>query len=204
MNPFDIKAANWDTNPMHLERSEAIYQSIKHRIDLKPEMKALDFGAGTGILSFLLKDELNEITLMDSSAGMVDVMVEKIKTSNAGNLVPLLFDMENADYTEKSFDLIFSQMVMHHLSDVSSIFKKFYHLLNPGGYIAIADLYCEDGTFHNPDFNGHKGFDPAELGEILTDLGFTDISHSPCFIIHRLNQNDEINDYPVFLLVASK
>jgi hypothetical protein len=34
MNEFDIKAAEWDTNPMHWDRSEAIAKEILNRIPL--------------------------------------------------------------------------------------------------------------------------------------------------------------------------
>ena len=63
MNEFDAKAAEWDKNPMHWDRSEAIANEIIKLIPLKKKMTALEYGAGTGITSFLLKDYLKEITL---------------------------------------------------------------------------------------------------------------------------------------------
>ena len=65
MNEFDIKAAGWDQNPMHWDRSVAIAEQIKKLIPITKQMTALEFGAGTGITSFLLKDYLKEITLME-------------------------------------------------------------------------------------------------------------------------------------------
>ena len=81
MNEFDIKAAEWDLNPMHRDRSVAIAKEIMEKIPLKKEMTVLEYGAGTGITSFILKDHVKEITIMDNSAEMVRVMNEKIKTS---------------------------------------------------------------------------------------------------------------------------
>ena len=86
VNEFDVKAAEWDNNPMHRDRSEAIANGIKIAIPFKREMKVLEFGAGTGITSFMLKDRVREITLMDNSTEMVKVMNEKIRASNAINL----------------------------------------------------------------------------------------------------------------------
>jgi hypothetical protein len=45
--------------------------------------------------------------------------------------------------------------------------KSFMSLLKPGGHLAIADLYTEDGSFHGDGFHGHKGFDPAILAAML-------------------------------------
>ena len=94
MNEFDIKAAGWDQDKIHWERSEAIAGEIKSQIPLNTEMSALEYGAGTGMASFLLKDELKSITLMDNSAGMVKVMKEKIRKSKLTNLKALNFDLE--------------------------------------------------------------------------------------------------------------
>ena len=91
MNEFDIKAAEWDKNPMHWDRSEAIVKEIRKQIPLNRNMTALEYGAGTGIASFLLRDYLKEITLMDNSSEMVRIMKEKIEASKVSNLKVLNF-----------------------------------------------------------------------------------------------------------------
>jgi tRNA (cmo5U34)-methyltransferase len=142
-NEFDLKAREWDKNQMHVERAAAIAQSIEKTIPLNKNMKALEFGAGTGLLSFLLADRLLEITLMDNSTEMVNVAKGKISGQQIDHMKSVMINLEQEDYPEQ-FDIIFSQMVMHHVNDVSGILKKFYRMLNPGGYLAIADLYMED------------------------------------------------------------
>jgi tRNA (cmo5U34)-methyltransferase len=204
MNEFDIKAAEWDQNPMHWDRSEAIVKEIKKRIPLTGGMFALEYGAGTGIASFLLKEQVKEITLMDNSSEMVRIMREKIESSGVSNLKVLNFDLEHNDYLSERFDLIFTQMVLHHVGDIDDIIKKFGRLLNPGGFLAIADLYEEDGSFHGEGFTGHKGFDPENLSAILIKNQFRDISHRSCFIINRKISETETRQYPVFLLTASR
>jgi tRNA (cmo5U34)-methyltransferase len=204
MNEFDIKAIGWDNNPMHWDRSEAIADGIKKIIPITNKMTALEYGAGTGITSFLLKDYLKEITLMDSSSGMVRIMNEKIRTTKARNLKILNFDLEHEDYNEGKFDLIFTQMVLHHVTDIENIIKKFYNLLNPGGYLAIADLYTEDGSFHGEGFTGHKGFDIEILSNQIRKQGFTKISHRKCFVINKDISDTETKQFDVFLLIAKR
>ena len=53
------------------------------------------------------------------------------------------------DYKAGKFDLIFTQMVLHHVSDIETIINRLSQLLNPGGYLAVADLYEEDGSFYD-------------------------------------------------------
>ncbi len=204
MNEFDIKAAAWDENPMHWDRSEAIANEIKNLIPLNKNMTALEYGAGTGITSFLLKDHLKKITLMDNSNEMVKMMNSKIEAAKAENMSALNFDLEHNDYNEGTFDLIFTQMVLHHVINTDSIISRFGKLINKGGYLAIADLYEEDGSFHGEEFEGHLGFNIEKLSKIITHKGFRDITCRTCFVINRKISEKETKKFEVFLLLAKK
>ena len=201
MNEFDLKAAGWDENPMHYERSKAVAEFIRRMIPLNKEMTALEFGAGTGITSMLLADSLREITMTDNSGGMVDAMNKRLIKTGLLNLKALHFDLEKDDYAGETVDLLFSQMVLHHIADVDSIIRKIVSLLNPGGYIAIADIYPEDGSFHGTGFDGHKGFDPEELSVKLRQNKFENIACQKCFTI-RKEANGQMKEFDVFLLTG--
>lgn len=204
MNTFDEKAAAWDSNPANWERAEAIAAKIREKINLNPSMTVLEYGAGTGILSFMLKDDVKEITLMDNSIGMVQVMQEKINTEKVDRLKPLFFNLETTPYREKTFDLIITQMVMHHVSDVKAMIRKFYDLLREGGSLAIADLYAEDGSFHGSGFDGHLGFDVEDLSILLKHIGFKNVSHESCYVVKKQTEMHGLKDFPVFILTGVK
>ena len=55
MNEFDIKASGWDQNQMHWARSLAVAGQIREHIPLTKQMSALEFGPGTGIIRFILR-----------------------------------------------------------------------------------------------------------------------------------------------------
>jgi tRNA (cmo5U34)-methyltransferase len=203
MNEFDVKAREWDNNPGHRERSEAIARILLETAPLRPGMKALEYGAGTGILSFLLAGIFSEITLMDSSPGMVRVMNEKRKDSGLKHFKPVLFDLEVSDFPEHTFNCIYTQMVMHHVMDTGKMISKFYDLISPGGWLAIADLYREDGSFHGDGFTGHKGYDLSELQSLLEEHGFTKVITRDCYVVKKMI-NNQLKDFPLFLLVAIK
>jgi ubiquinone/menaquinone biosynthesis C-methylase UbiE len=202
-NEFDLKAREWDKNQMHVERAAAIAQSIEKLIPLDKHMKALEFGAGTGLLSFLLADRLGEITLMDNSTEMINVIKGKISGQEIHHMNPVLINLEHEDYQDH-YDIIYSQMVLHHVEDVPGILKKFYRMTNPGGYLAIADLYSEDGPFHGDGFTGHKGFDVEILSKELAGNGFKNIAHQTCFAVQKVTEQGTVKNFPVFLIVARK
>ena len=203
MSEFDSRARDWDKNPIHTERTEAIAKEIQKQIPLNASMKGMEFGAGTGLLSFALNKSLASITLIDNSKEMIEVTKEKIQQTGITNLIAIVLNLEHEDYPG-GFDLIFSQMVFHHVENIGIVIGKFHAMLRDKGYVAIADLYPEDGSFHGDGFTGYKGFDPEQLGQKLLDRGFKSVKHNQCFVIKRDNGEGKIQEFPVFLLVAQK
>jgi len=200
MSEFDARAREWDKDKMHMDRSLAIAAEIEKIIPSDRSYKALEYGAGTGILSFLMKDKLSEIVLMDNSREMIKVCEEKKEFYKTPHIHPLWFDLEHNNYGGR-FDLIYNQMVLHHVSNINMILEKFHKLLNPGGSLVIADLYPEDGSFHGPEVtNVHFGFDPEKLNDKLLTLGFNKASYNKCFAVKRPSGIE----YPVFFFYAKK
>jgi tRNA (cmo5U34)-methyltransferase len=203
MNEFDAKAAEWDKNLQHIERAEVIANALIKLIPVNSQMNALEFGAGTGLLSFALKKYFASITMLDSSEEMIRAAQEKIKAEKTSNMKALCLDLENDEF-KGSFDIIYNQMVLHHIINIEQLLRKFYSLLTDGGFLAIADLYKEDGSFHGNGFKGHNGFEVEELEEILIESGFKNIVYQTCYIQKKLFDTGFTKEFPIFLLLANK
>jgi ubiquinone/menaquinone biosynthesis C-methylase UbiE len=198
---FNKEAENWDNNPEKTKRAKIFANEIVNCIQPSKEMNALEFGCGTGLLSFALKDYFNKIILVDYSEGMINVLIEKIKKQQIKNFKPLLIDLiKNPSKIEKT-DVIFTLMTLHHIDNVEQISAIFHSLLNKNGYLCIADLVEEDGSFHptSQNFTGHNGFNKLELTELLQNNGFKVIHYAICYEIEK---NDK--KYPLFLMIAKK
>ncbi len=202
MSEFDDQAASWDAHPSRLERSEAVAAAIRERVPLKKAMAALEYGAGTGLLGLRLAGSFWKLVLMDSSPEMVRVMQEKVVALHLDHVFPACVNLEEGDYDGR-FDFIFNQMVMHHIRDVDFLLKKFCDMLNPGGWLAIADLYAEDGSFHGEGFTGHHGFDVDELAARVGMAGFGSVESRPCYVRKKMVK-DQMREYPLFLMTAVK
>ena len=94
-------------------------------------------------------------------------------------------------------------MTLHHVPDTAHILTVFHDLLNPGGYLCIADLDQEDGSFHGIEVDVHHGFDRAELGRRTADAGFSDVQFQTVFSIAKARESGT-RDYPVFLMTARR
>lgn len=203
MSDFDSRAAGWDANPMHRERAEAIVKALLATGVVKKTHRLLDFGAGSGLLGELLGPHCREMVLMDRSAGMVEVMRDKVVRNGWFTLEPLHHDLLVEPYLGCPFDGIVTQMVLHHIDDIPALLLRFCEMLRPGGFLAIADLYPEDGSFHGEGFTGHLGFETAVLTAWLDEAGFEPISLEPCFTV-RKPRGEQLLSFPLFLALAKR
>jgi ubiquinone/menaquinone biosynthesis C-methylase UbiE len=201
---FDEQAKNWDSDPMKVHRAKTVAEAIRGAISLTREMTALEYGCGTGLLSFAFQSDLGQITLADTSQGMLDVLGEKIVASGVSNMRPARLDLSTDPLPAQRYDLTYSLMTLHHIPDTKNILKKFHALLKPSGILCIADLDKEDGSFHTDGTTDvHLGFERAELQRWVEDAGFLDVKFSTAFEIKKKIDSAE-KIFPVFLLVARK
>ena len=204
MTNFDERAKDWDSDPMKVDRAKTVGEAIRRAIPLAENMSALEYGCGTGLLSFALQGDLGQITLADTSQGMLDVLTEKIAAASVTNMRPLKLDLSADALPNEHFDLTYSLMTLHHIPDTKGTLKKFHNLLAPGGWLCIADLDKEDGTFHTDGTTDvHKGFERGELQQWVEDVGFTGVKFSTAFEIKKKIDGIE-KIFPIFLLAARK
>ncbi len=200
---FDTNARRWDENPVFQERGRQMARAIRSGVHLHPGMSALDYGCGTGLLSFPLKDTLGHITLADSSEGMLAVLREKIAAQGVGHMEALRMDLMTDPAPERRYDIIYTAMTLHHIPDTRRILDVFHHLLTPGGTLCVADLDLEDGSFHGPGLEVHPGFDREALADLCLRQGFRDIQFETVFEIVK-ERNDGTRNYPVFMMRARR
>ncbi len=203
MMDFDDKAITWDSDPTKRERALAVAAALRQRVPLAHDWRALEYGCGTGLLSFALHADLGELTLADSSPGMLAVLRGKIDAAGLTHLHPLALDLLTDPLPADRYDLIYTLMTLHHVADVGRLLRTFHDLLRPGGWLAVADLDQEDGSFHGPGFTGHNGFDRAALRAQLADAGFGEVNFSTGYVMKKATDQG-VREYPLFLAVAAR
>lgn len=204
MTNFDERAKDWDSDPKKVERALAVAEAIRNAIPLSSKMSALEYGCGTGLVSFALQSDLGQITLADTSQGMLEVLSEKIVAAAVKNMYPIRLDLSAGALPAEHFDLTYSLLVLHHIEGAKEILKKFHALLKPSGILCIADLDKEDGTFHTDGTTDvHLGFERSKLQQWVEDAGFTDVKFSTAFEAKKKIDGVE-KIFPIFLLTAQK
>lgn len=201
---FDNYAKTWDTDE-RIDRAKMVANEINKSIDISKNYSAMEFGCGTGLVSFNLYDRFKSITLVDSSKGMIDILESKIDKYNVNNMFPYKLDISKDNSIDMKFDVIYNSMVLHHINDTEGIIKTFYKLLNKDGYLCIVDLDKEDGSFHKnySDYDGHNGFNQEELKNLLVNAGFKDVESNTFFYGEKIIEEEKVN-YSLFLMKARK
>lgn len=204
-NKFDHKALEWDQNTTRVKIVETAIEKLSQVIPITPEMQVLDYGSGTGLMMLGLAPEVAHVTGLDSSKGMLDVLKSKIQKAGLENAHAELHNIETDDLPQNRFNLIVSNMTMHHISDIKMFLSKLFGALKPGGYVCITDLETEDGSFHRePDPSiKHLGFDKAYVNNMLSEVGFEVQSVETFHQVERQN-NEEVRHYPLFMAIGRR
>jgi ubiquinone/menaquinone biosynthesis C-methylase UbiE len=204
MENFDQLALTWDNDPGRIERANAVAAQIRAKVPDLDQKTGFEYGCGTGVLSVTLQPYLKQITLADSSEGMLAVLQEKITKLQLSNMQSLKLDLAVEKAPEMKTDLVYTLLAMHHVRDIDVVIKAFYDILNPQGYLCIADLIEEDGSFHGSDFTGHQGFNQTALASKLAGFGFKNVSSEICFEVVKKTETGTEKRYPVFLMMGRK
>ncbi|WP_428737177.1 class I SAM-dependent DNA methyltransferase [Sulfurimonas sp.] len=196
MSTFDKKAQNWDSGDIRVHGAKVIADAIEKKFDLKDDMELVDFGVGTGLLGFEIAKKVKKVYGVDTSRGML----EKLEEKNTPELnIEAIHQNIIENPLDQKFDGLISSMTLHHVEDLENFFTTIKNNLNVGGFLAIADLESEDGTFHS-DNTGvfHFGFDKEALCNVVERCGFENIAFENINTLEKPHKN-----FGIFLLTAT-
>jgi len=196
-NPFDAAAPAWDAAERRVKLAEDVAEAIRDTVALDPSMDLLDFGCGTGLLGHALRRDVRSLTGADTSPRMLEAFQAKAPKG------PSLHTLLLTPHTPLGgpYHLVVSSMALHHVEDLASLFAAFHACLVPGGWLALADLDAEDGSFHGAAAEGvfHQGFHRDALEALLRETGFTGVRTKDAATTIKQGRA-----YTVFLLTGQK
>ncbi|MFB6342128.1 class I SAM-dependent methyltransferase [Saccharicrinis sp. FJH62] len=196
---FAEKAADWDS-PQKIKMTEKYVSELLKLITLHKNQKALELGAGTGLVGFKLLPKINSVVFVDTSAAMLEILKRKIKPDDQVEVLHgdvLLYD-------KKDIDLVVSNMAFHHIINIKDVLKHLYKITSDHAKIVISDLVSEDGSFHNFEEVPHKGFEIEDLSAQFEDEGFKNIKSYVYTTLKREKSDGKMHYYDQFILLAEK
>lgn len=203
---FDALAAQWDSKPARVETAMAFVDKVFELVNNSDKdydisnFDVLDYGSGSGLVSFGIAKSVKSVIGLDNSTAMVDVYNDKANTIGLTNIEAKKHDINDQELDKELFDMAVTNMTMHHIGDIKMFINKLSSSLKDDGMLFIADLVTEDGTFHS-DNTGveHFGFDMDDIYKSFEESGLKDIDVQK---LHSINKDPK--SYDIFIAYGRK
>ncbi len=115
-------------------------------VPIQPGQKILDIATGTGLVAIpaaLKVGSQGYVTGIDMTPGMLHQAREKIAAAKLQNIELIEADVEQINFSDNSFDVIFCCSAIVLLTDILGNLQKWYRFLKPGGFVAFT---CSPAT----------------------------------------------------------
>ena len=136
----------WDrVAPGYSKRPISDPDSYARKLDatqalMRPNMKVLEFGCGTGSTALEHAPHVAHIEATDVSAGMIAIGRQKAEHAGIDNVRFRQSSVEEFD-ADDSYDMVLALNLLHLLSDRQAALSKIHRLLKPGG-LFISSTVC--------------------------------------------------------------
>jgi len=135
----------WNPEKYHqfqTQRSAPFYDLLK-LVEVRPNLKVVDLGCGTGQLTRHLADSLpnSEVLGLDASPQMLEHTVDHTRSG-------LRFMQGDQAELDGTWDLIFSNAALQWSVNHEMLFQHIFKLLNTGGQIAVQMPSNHNSTTH--------------------------------------------------------
>lgn len=127
------------------ERLTLLVRSLK----LKPGMTVADIGAGSGVISMLMAEQIlpdGKVLAVDIQQEMLDRLEANCKKRGIANVVPIKGKVKSPNLKPGSVDLIILVDVYHEFEFPYEMTLEMSKSLKPGGRIAWVEYRKEDRT----------------------------------------------------------
>ena len=122
--------------------NELFLEKLFEFCSITDETKILDVGCGDGEIPIeIYKKTKSKITVLDGSSAMLDEFSKKMSVNNVDDIKIIQRRYEDTHLSEKSFDILISNSVLHHVKSPKKFWEKSFNLVRQQGQIVLMDLF---------------------------------------------------------------
>lgn len=167
---YGLAAAGYDKKEKYLNSFEQ--RKVLPLLGDVKGTKILDVGAGTGRLAVELARLGADLTALDISEEMLEILKRK-----SDRIQTIVGDAENLIFPRGYFDWVISAFVIVHLKDPTRFFDQAYKVLKDGGKLLVTNINQKEP----PEIETSEGkikiesfyHRPEKIREILESLAFS-------------------------------
>ncbi len=181
---WDERAAGWEDQKETHRYAEQAFASIESLIPSLlgdwAQLRVLDFGCGTGLLTERLAPLCNHVVGLDLSSKMIAVLEEKCDREDINNVTPIAGMVRDPSVRghiglTAPFDLVVASSVCSFLPDFPSTLGVLISLLRPGGLFVQWDWQVDAAGSWAEGFTPEgiaSVYEAALLGVVQIGTGF--------------------------------
>ena len=138
---WDERVESWEevaASPAFLSIRDRILELAEPRRD----DRAVDLGAGTGLLALALAPRVRELVAVDISERMLERLDDTAVADGVHNVELVVADLRRLPLEDESATLVVSNYAFHHLDDPGKelALAEARRILRPGGRLVICDM----------------------------------------------------------------
>ena len=182
---YDGLAADYDReqfcSPVSIVRRTE-YALFEARLPslFSPSDRVLEIGAGTGIFTLAIARRCREVTAVDISASMLEILKGKAAVEGLGNIRTIAGNAETMDI-DGSYTVACAFSSLEYLSDLPTFFRRLADHIEPGGTLyfitarrSLFRLFAQIGNAMRQGL-WLKAHSRREIEAILSASGFEEI-----------------------------
>jgi SAM-dependent methyltransferase len=118
----------------------------------RPSGRLLDVGAGTGLLTAVMKEAGVAVTGLEPSASMIEQALKRNALLKRADFILGHAD-DSGLFESESFDWIVSRQVLCHLSEPEKVFTLWHRWLTPGGHMMVVDGFWPRSSWRDAELS---------------------------------------------------
>ncbi|MGB2695750.1 MAG: methyltransferase domain-containing protein [Dehalococcoidia bacterium] len=176
---FDSTATKYDDFAL---RANPAYEAMLAEVErCLPEraQHVLELGCGTGALTVRLvrRYPAADIVAVDGASEMLAIARQRLEETQVSQVTLAVRSFEDLELADRSFDLIASNMSLHHVEEKVALYGRLRRALAPGGIFVLGDELLAEVPYMQQrnwdgwlDFARGNGVTEAKIAETISHM----------------------------------